>query len=467
MSESKGQFNSNFGFIMASVGSAVGLGNIWGFPYKLGKSGGFAFLFLYLLLVFFVGAVIMLGEFTLGRKTGKAPIQAYGTIGKGYSVLGFMAVASAFIILGFYCTLGGYCMKYFSANFASIFTHEGIFKADAQQYFVDFVTNSKTTVLFMAIFMILNVVIVMGGVAGGIEKFTTIAMPALFVMLLIVIIRSNTLPGATKGLEFMFSPDFSIFRGTGWISTLATAGGQVFFSLSLGMAAMITYGSYLSKKESLVRNSVIVPICDTIVALMAGLAVMPAVFAMGMEPAGGPGLLFITLQAVFNGMGTLGPIFGFLMYFLVFIAAITSSISLIEGVASAYIDSKISKGQSYNRKAIVGIISLLLFIENVPTCLNALGFPGGHLANVGKFCWLDFYDLLAEGIMMPLGSLILAVIVGYKLKAEWVESEVSLEGNSFAGKGFWMFCFKVTAPIGMALVLAGQIDSFFGLGLFG
>ena len=464
MSESKGQFNSNFGFIMASVGSAVGLGNIWGFPYKLGKSGGFAFLFCYLLLVFLVGAVIMLGEFTLGRKTGKAPIQAYATIGSGYSILGIMAVASAFIIMGFYATLGGYCMKYFGANLIAIFTHDGIYKADAAQYFNDFITNKGIVVLCMAIFMILNVVIVMGGVAGGIEKFTTIAMPALFVMLLVVIIRSNTLPGATKGLAFMFSPDFSVFKGTAWIGTLATAGGQVFFSLSLGMAAMITYGSYLSKKESLVKNSIIVPICDTIVALMAGLAVMPAVFAMGMEPAGGPGLLFVTLQAVFNDMGTIGPIFGFLMYFLVFIAAITSSISLIESVASAYIDSRVAKGKSYNRKAIVAVVSGLLFLENLPTCLDALG--GGGLPQPFGFCWLDFYDLLAEGIMMPLGSLILAVIVGYKLKAEWVESELTLEGNTFAGKGFWMFCFKVTAPIGMALVLAGQLDSFFKLGLF-
>ncbi len=464
MSESKGQFNSNFGFIMASVGSAVGLGNIWGFPYKLGKSGGFAFLLCYLILVLLVGAVIMLGEFTLGRKTGKAPVQAYGSIGPGYSILGVMAVASAFIIMGFYATLGGYCMKYFGANLIAIFTHDGIYKADAVQYFNDFITNKGIVVLCMAIFMILNVLIVMGGVAGGIEKFTTIAMPALFVMMVIVIIRSNTLPGATKGLEFMFKPDFSIFKGSAWISTLATAGGQVFFSLSLGMAAMITYGSYLSKKESLVRNSIIVPICDTVVALMAGLAVMPAVFAMGMEPAGGPGLLFVTLQAVFNDMGTIGPIFGFLMYFLVFIAAITSSISLIESVASAYIDSRVAKGKSYNRKAIVAVVSGLLFLENLPTCLDALG--GGGLPQPFGFCWLDFYDLLAEGIMMPLGSLILAVIVGYKLKAEWVESELTLEGNTFAGKGFWMFCFKVTAPIGMALVLAGQLDSFFKFGWF-
>ena len=175
----------------------------------------------------------MLGEFTLGRKTGKAPIQAYGSIGSGYSILGIMAVASAFIIMGFYATLGGYCMKYFSANFVSIFTHDGIFKADSAKYFTDFVTNSGSTIIFMAIFMVLNVIIVMGGVAGGIEKFTTVAMPALFVMLLVVIIRSNTLPGATKGLEFMFAPNFDVFKGSGWVGILATAGGQVFFSLSL------------------------------------------------------------------------------------------------------------------------------------------------------------------------------------------------------------------------------------------
>ena len=168
-------------------------------------------------------------------------------------------------------------------------------------------------------------------------------MPALFVMLVIVIIKAITLPGSSAGLLFMYKPNWEVFSGTGWISVLAAAGGQMFFSLSLGMAVMITYGSYLSKKESLVSNTVIVTICDTLVALMAGLAVFPAVFAMGFEPASGPGLLFITLQSVFNTMGAIGPIFGFLLYFLVFIAAITSSISLLEGQTSTLIDAKIER----------------------------------------------------------------------------------------------------------------------------
>ncbi|MBQ9179334.1 MAG: sodium-dependent transporter, partial [Firmicutes bacterium] len=355
-------------------------------------------------------------------------------------------------------------MKYFASNFVAIFTHGGIFEADATQYFNDFISNGGVVVAFTAIFCILNLVIIMGGVSGGIEKFTTIAMPALFIMLIIVIIKSISLPGSSAGLEFMFKPDMSVFAGTGWISILATAGGQVFFSLSLGMAAMITYGSYLSKNESLVKNSIIVPVADSLVAIMAGLAVMPAVFAMGLEPAGGPGLLFITLQTVFNDMGAVGPIFGFVLYFLVFIAAITSSISVLEGVSSAWIDAKVAKGQDYSRKKITSIVTGAVFILNLPTSLDALG--GGSLPQPLGFCWLDFYDLLAEGILMPLGSLIMVIIIGYKLHMDWMAEEIELEGNKMGAKGFWNFCYKVTAPIGMLFILVGQIDSFFKLGIF-
>ena len=464
MSESKGQFNSNFGFIMASVGSAVGLGNLWGFPYKMGTSGGGAFLLLYIVVVIFVGFAVTLGEFTIGRKTGKGAIEAYKSIGKNYAIVGVFAIIAAMSLLSFYCTLGAYCMKYFASNFVAIFTHGGIFDADATQYFNDFIANGGVVLAFTAIFCVLNLIIIMGGVSGGIEKFTTIAMPALFIMLIIVIIKSISLPGSSAGLEFMFKPDMSVFAGKGWIGILATAGGQVFFSLSLGMAAMITYGSYLSKKESLVKNSIIVPVADSLVAIMAGLAVMPAVFAMGLEPAGGPGLLFITLQTVFNDMGAVGPIFGFVLYFLVFIAAITSSISVLEGVSSAWIDAKITKGQEYSRKKITTIVTTAVFLLNIPTSLDALG--GGNLPQPLGFCWLDFYDLLAEGILMPLGSLIMVIIIGYKLHMDWMAEEIELEGNKMGAKGFWNFCYKVTAPIGMLFILVGQIDSFFGLGIF-
>ena len=465
MSESKGQFNSNFGFIMASVGSAVGLGNLWGFPYKMGSNGGFAFLILYLLMLCMVGFTIMLGEFAVGRSTGKAPIEAFRELNSKFLIVGYMAVLAGFGILAFYMTLGAYAMKYFAANFAAIFTHGGIFEAtDTGAYFTDFVGNGGQVVLFMAIFCVLNMLIVMGGVAGGIERFTTIAMPALFIMLIIVIIRVLTLDGSGGGLEFMFKPNMEVFKGSGWIGVLGTAGGQMFFSLSLGMGAIITYGSYLSKKESLVKNAFIVPLADTAVALMAGLAVMPACFAFNLEPAGGPGLMFITLQQVFNDMGSAGPIFGFIFYFLVFIAAITSSISVIESSASAIIDARIRKGKSYNRKPIVALVVAIVFCLNLPTSLDALG--AGGLPQPLGFCWLDFYDLLAEGILMPLGSLILGIFVGYVMKMDWLRNECEAEGQKFSVSGFWAATFKVTAPIGMVFILLGQIDGFFGLGWF-
>ncbi|MBQ9179852.1 MAG: sodium-dependent transporter [Firmicutes bacterium] len=465
MSESKGQFNSNFGFIMASVGSAVGLGNLWGFPYKMGSNGGFAFLILYLLMLCMVGFTIMLGEFAVGRSTGKAPIEAFRELNSKFVIVGFMAFLAGFGIMAFYMTLGAYAMKYFSANFAAIFNHGGIFAAtDTGAYFTDFVGNGGQVVLFMAIFCVLNMLIVMGGVSGGIERFTTIAMPALFIMLIIVIIRVLTLDGAGGGLEFMFKPNMEVFKGSGWVGVLGTAGGQMFFSLSLGMGAIITYGSYLSKKESLVKNAFIVPIADTCVALMAGLAVMPACFAFNLEPAGGPGLMFVTLQQVFNDMGSAGPIFGFIFYFLVFIAAITSSISVIESSASSIIDSRIRKGKSYSRKAIVALVTGIVFCLNLPTSLDALG--AGGLPQPLGFCWLDFYDLLAEGILMPLGSLILGIFVGYVMKMDWLKNECEAEGQKFSLAGFWAATFKVTAPIGMVFILLGQIDGFFGLGWF-
>ena len=466
MSESKGQFNSNFGFIMASVGSAVGLGNLWGFPYKMGSNGGFAFLVLYLLMLLMVGFTIMIGEFAVGRSTGKAPIEAFRELNSKFIIVGYMAFCAGVFVLAFYCTLGGYAMKYFAANFAAIFSHGGIFAtSDTAAYFNEFIGNGGQVVLFMAIFVVLNMAIVMGGVGGGIERFTTIAMPALFVMLVVVIIKVLTLPGSGGGLEFMFSPNMEVFKGSGWVNVLGIAGGQMFFSLSLGMGAIITYGSYLSKKESLVKNAFIVPIADTLVAIMAGLAVMPACFAFNLEPAGGPGLLFITLQQVFNDMGTVGPIFGFLLYFLVFIAAITSSISVLESTTSAIIDARIRKGKGYSRKGIACLVAVVVFLLNLPTSLDALG--GGGLPQPLGFCWLDFYDLIAEGLLMPAGSLILGIFVGYVMKMDWLKNECEAEGQKYSLAGFWSFTFKVTAPIGMVFILLGQIDGFFGLGIFG
>ena len=254
----KGQFGSSFGFLMAAVGSAVGLGNLWGFPYKMGANGGFAFLILYLILVVFVGYVIMMTELALGRKTGKGVVGAYKALSKKYAFIGWMGAIAPWLILSFYSMLGGYCIKYAVANLGDLFGASwGIGDANSGEYFGAFTSDMVQTVIFSLIFVVLTVLIVRGGVSGGIEKFSTVAMPALFIMLVIVIIRSVTLPGASEGLAFMFKPDWSAFEGTGWITVLAVAGGQMFFSLSLGMSIMIAYGSYLPKDQNLERSALV------------------------------------------------------------------------------------------------------------------------------------------------------------------------------------------------------------------
>lgn len=458
----KGQFGTSFGFLMAAIGSAVGLGNLWGFPYKMGANGGFAFLLLYLILVVFVGYVIMMTELALGRKTGKGVVGAYESLSKKYAFIGWMEAAAPWLILSFYSMLGGYCIKYALANLGDIFGASwGINGADSGEFFSGFTTDMLQTVIFSLIFVVLTVIIVRGGVSGGIEKFTSIAMPALFVMLVIVIIRSVTLPGASEGLAFMFKPDWSAFEGTGWITVLSVAGGQMFFSLSLGMAIMIAYGSYLPKTENLERNALIIPLADTVVAIMAGLATMPAVFASGLQPGQGPGLLFVTLQTVFNSMGKLGPFFGFLMYSLVFIAAITSSISLLEGIVAVAMDKSIEKGKKPDRKKIVTVLGISIAVTACIISIDGLG-ANGLPQFFGQSTWLDAVDLIAEGILMPLGACYCAIIIPTAL----VDEEATLNGARFRTKSFYDFCIKFVAPVMMVLILLGQLDTFFGLGMF-
>jgi NSS family neurotransmitter:Na+ symporter len=318
------------------------------------------------------------------------------------------------------------------------------------------------TVVFSLVFVVLTILIVRAVVSSGIEKFTSIAMPALFVMLVITIIRSCTLPGAAEGLAFMFKPDWSAFQGTGWVKVLSVAGGQMFFSLSLGMSIMVAYGSYLPKTENLEKSALIIPFADTVVALMAGLATMPAVFAAGLEPGAGPGLLFVTLQTVFQGMGAVGPFFGFVFYTLVFIAAITSSISLLEGITAVAVDKMEEKGKTVNRNKLVMILGVTIAVTASIISIDGLG-QNGFPQFLGQGCWLDAVDLISEGILMPLAACYCAIIIPTTL----VEEEVTLNGNKFKTQKFYEFCIKFVAPIMMVIVLLGQLDGFLGLGMFG
>jgi len=479
MENKRGQWGTNLGFLMAAVGSAVGLGNIWGFPYKMGRSGGFTFLVIYLLLAVFVGFVIMVGELAMGRKTGKGTIGAYNELSKKFKWVGWLAVFSPFVIMSFYSVLGAYCIEYLALNLSNL-AFAGAEVMTGADLFGAMLTNQFDALMFTILFMVICYLINKGGVSGGIEKFNSIGMPALFVMLIVIIVRSLTLPGAVEGLKFMFLPGYAVQAGfideaPGLLTVLATAGGQMFFSLSLAMGAMITYGSYLSKEEDLVKNSIIIVIADTIVATMAGLAVIPAAVATyGPKAAlSGPKLLFITLQDVFQSMGTVGPLFGVIFYLLVLIAAISSAISLIEVIATYLLDRAEAKGKKGNRGKIVFWVCVAIMVEAAVVAVDGLGSNGvwvplqGTFGIIGEFndCWLDFMDCLSEGIAMPLGALLMSIMVGYEIKAKTLLEEVHIGGNNKID-GFFTFCMKFVVPIGMALILIGQIDTFFHLGIF-
>ena len=476
MEERKG-FGSNFGFLMAAVGSAVGLGNIWGFPNKMGANGGFTFLVIYLILAACCGIIVMVGELALGRKTGRGAVGAYRVLSKKFKWLGWLGILSAFLILFFYCALGGYCIKYVVLNVGDLFgAGFGSNGLNGAEVFGAFMGNQMEAVIYGLIFVLLTMIIVMGGIGGGIEKVCSVGMPALFVILLICIVRACTLPGAVDGLKYMFVPGWALENGVikeapDFLTVLSTAGGQMFFSLSLGMGAMITYGSYLHKKENIEKNALLIVIMDTLVALMAGLCVIPGRFAL--DPTGdlgGPKLLFITMQNVFHKM-PLGALFGILFYLLVVFAAISSSISLLEVIVAHFCDKARDAGKGDKRKTYSLIAAVFVGLGCILICMDSLGGAGISPFNIlgmdpenlpmWSDCWLDFFDCISEGILMPLGALLMCLCIGWELGPKMVDDECCLEGQSFKMKGFFNICVKFITPLCMLLVLYGQIREFF------
>ena len=474
----RGSWGSNIGFLMAAIGSAVGLGNIWGFPYKMGKSGGFTFLIVYLLLAVFVGFSIMMSELAMGRKTGKGTIGAYHALSGRFKWVGWLAVFAPFVIMSFYSVLGGYCIEYMSLNLSNL-AFAGAEIKTGSDLFGAMLSNPFGCVMFTLLFMIICYLINRGGISGGIEKFNNVGMPALFVMLCIIIIRSLTLPGAMEGLKFMFLPGYAVQAGfieeaPGLISVLATAGGQMFFSLSLAMGITITYGSYMKKSQNIVKNSVVVVIADTLVAIMAGIAVIPAAVATYGPSAtlSGPKLLFITLQDVFQAMGAIGPLFGVIFCLLVLIAAISSAIALIEVITTFLLDHAEAKGKQGNRPKTVFWVCFAIMIEAAVVAVDGLGTNvlniwvpfQKSLGIIGSFndCWLDFMDCLSEGLAMPAGALLMSVMIGWEIGTKPITDEIhhGAEQIHWLNK-FMQICLMFIVPIAMAFILGGQVGDYF------
>lgn len=452
--QSKGQFNSNFGFLMAALGSAVGLGNLWGFPYKMGQGGGFAFLLIYLILLVIVGYPLILSEIAIGRKSQKAAIEAYSEIHPAFKFNGVLQTIVPFFLIAFYCTFGGYVMKYF---FVSLGMFAGNHFEPGDMFGATLVNTSS--VVWVLIFLALTVLIVLGGVSGGIEKFCKIAMPALFVMLVVIVIRSCTLNGAGAGLAFLFKPHFEgMSDANGVFETLKLAGSQMFFSLSLASGCLIAYGSYLDKKENLEKDAMIIAGGDTLAALLAGMAIMPACAAYGIDFGGGPGLLFVSMPTIFNDMAG-GAFFALLFWLLVFFACLSSSIGMMEGGISAILDSRIKSGKSASRFSVTMIMAAWALIGNLMTTLDGLGerttMQWFHLFGIPDV--LDVWDAVAEGILMPVTGLIMAILIGWVVP-HYIDDEVE-SSAAFKSKGFFNFCIKYLGPIAMVLVVIGQIQS--------
>lgn len=437
---SRDQFASKLGFIFAAAGSAVGLGNVWRFPYLAGKNGGGAFVLFYLLCIIVIGFGLMLAEFVIGRHTQLSSVDAFKKLDKRFTFVGAMGVLAAFIIMGYYPVVGGWSVAYI---FKSIMGQLSTDQAAMGEAFTSLITGIGSPIFWTAVYLLANVIIVAKGISSGIEKASKIMMPLLFILLIILVVRSLTLPGAIEGLKYLFVPDFSKLTGDVMLSAL----GQAFFSLSLGMGCMITYASYLSKKENLVENALVVPTMDTGVALLSGMVIIPATVAFGFDLGQGPGLVFVTVPAIFATMGpVVGRIFGIIFFLLLTVAALTSSLSLLEVVVSYLIDNR-----GLERKKAVAISSIILFAICIAASLS-MG-PWSGISILGKNIF-DFLDWFANSILLPVGGMFITLYVGWFFGKDKVKAEVTNEGTvRFGLFEVWMFLCRFVIPAIIFVVL--------------
>lgn len=452
--ENRGQFGSKLGFILSAAGSAVGLGNIWKFPGKAYFCGGGAFLIIYLIIVALVGTTVMMAEFTVGRKTHKNAVGAMRELNAKWSWVGGLGVLTGFIILCYYCQVGGWAMKYIVAYIVDVKT----IWADPTAYFLNNLLGADGTfplqgaVIFPFIFLFLTAYIISHGTAG-IEKMSKLLMPLLFIMLIALMIRSCTLPGADDGLKYMLNVDFSTINS----NAILVALGQAFFSLSLGMGIMVTYASYLSDEDNLISNTGIVCVLDTLVALFAGFMIIPAVFATGIDPGMGGGFAFATLAGVFEAIPG-GTLFGLLFYFLLFFAAVTSSTSIMEGTIAFLIEEK---GLKRNH-ALLGT-SVVVFIIGVFYTLSQvyMNIKGIWISKNGIEYPIfgDFLEYLTDRLLLPLGALFSVICVGWVWSPEKSVEEATSHGRfKFSLAPVYKFMVKIVDPIAIGvIIIAGLV----------
>ena len=445
--KSRATWSGKLAFVLSAAASAVGLGSMWRFPYLAAKYGGGMFLFMYLVFVFTIGLALLLLETSLGRKTGQSCIGAFKAFGKKYAFIGIFMSAVPFIIVPYYCVIGGWVTKYL---FGYIVTAPEVL-ADGGNYFSTFISSGAESIVFMLIFMALTYFIVALGVNKGIEKANLIMMPALLVMAIAIAVYVAIQPGAMEGIAYYLIPDFSQFSA----DLVLNAMGQMFYSLSLAMGIMITYGSYVHRDECLTSSVTRIAGFDLLVSLIAGFMIVPAAFVVmgGAPTSAGPSLMFVTLPQVFAGMGNAAVILGFVFFLLVTFAALTSAISLTETCVSI-----ISDGLKWSRRK--SLIACILWVVLVGCFVNA-GYNG--LSDIRFFGMeiLDFFDFISNSVLMPIVALLICVFVGWIITPKDLIEEIKLN-SPFRAEKAWVVMIKFLGPVLVIAILVWNIIGILG-----
>lgn len=434
------QWTSKLGFILAAAGSAIGLGAIWKLPYMTGENGGGVFFLLFIIFTLLIGAPILIAEFTIGRNAQKDAISAYKHIapGKPWALIGYGGVVASIILLSFFSVVGGWIISYLARSFTGSLSN--LTQEEYGNFFNTIISNPYETVIAQLLFMVFTIWVVQGGVSKGIEKANKYMMPSLFILFIILLIRSLTLDGAMEGVKFFLKPDFSALTG----ETILLALGQSFFALSVGVSVMVTYASYLSKKEDITKSAFSVVGLNIFISLLAGLVIFPAVFALGFSPSSGPGLVFVVLPAVFNEMA-LGGIFMFIFFILLLFATLTTAFSILEIVVAAMI-----KGDSAKRKKASWMAGITVFLIGIPSALSFGVLSDVKIFNLSIF---DFADYLTSNIALPVGALFISLFIGYQMKR--IEVQKEFETGADPGRSLfklWYFLIRYIVPIMIILV---------------
>lgn len=447
MKEKRSSFTGGIGFVLAAAGSAVGLGNLWRFPYLAAQYGGGIFLFVYLILVVTFGFSLLILEIAIGRKTGKSSILAYKQLHEKFGFLGYLAASVPILILPYYCVIGGWVMKYIG-----VFLKGEVTAAAGDKYFNNFIGGTISPLLLFLVFLGVSALVVALGVEKGVERVSKVLMPVLLLLTIGISIYVATLPGVGEGIKYYLLPDFSKFS----IKTLCAAMGQLFYSMSIAMGIMVSYGSYVKKEIDLNKSVNHIEIFDTSVAFLSGFMIVPAVYVFSGEAGlktGGAGLMFETLPKVFEKM-PLGRIIGLVFFVLVFLAALTSSISLMEAIASMVMDKfKISR-----KKAVLIIfgVSVLLGIP------SALGYGAlGGVKPLGMD-FLTFFDYVSNSVIMPIVAIGTCVLIGWFVGTKTIENEITINGEPFKRRGIFHVMVKYVAPVFLLVILV-----FYSLAQFG